>query len=77
MDAPCNELARVRGVARRLSDALLKVRPLGGSELFMRVGEEYYADPTFCGAEIDRLRAENVELRNRAIRAERALGQEG
>lgn len=43
-------------IARQLSDALLKVRPLGGSELFMRVGEEFYADPVVCGREIEELR---------------------
>lgn len=43
-------------LARNLSNALLRVRPLGGSELFMRVGDEYFADPAVCGLEIEELR---------------------
>jgi hypothetical protein len=63
---------KLRTHARAMSDALTKVRPLAGSEMFSRVGEEFYADPSFCGAEIERLRAENIELRKRVTRAERA-----
>ncbi len=61
-------------LVRKLSDALLTVRPLGGSELFMRVGDEFYADPVVCTAEIKKLRddlhkarAENALLRSRNI----------
>lgn len=50
------ERGTVEAVARKLSDALLTVRPLGGSELFMRVGEDFYADPVVCAAEIKKLR---------------------
>jgi len=53
-----NELERLRLHAKKMSDALLKVRPLGGSELFMKVGEEFYADPDYCGAAIDKLRSD-------------------
>jgi hypothetical protein len=56
-------MEKERDITRRLSDALLKVRPLGGSELFIKVGDKYYADPDFCGSEIDRLRKENYELK--------------
>ncbi len=42
---------------KKCSDALLKVRPLGGSELFVRLGDEYFADPDYCGKLIDELRA--------------------
>lgn len=52
--------------ARKMSDALLKVRPLGGSEMFTRVGGEFYADADFCGAEIDRLRSDLHEARKTA-----------
>lgn len=46
-----------KALAKRLSNALLKVRPLGGSELFIRFGEEeFYADPDYCGKAIDKLR---------------------
>lgn len=49
--------------ARAMSDALLKIRPLGGSELFVRVGGEFYADAEFCGRLIDELRSEIHEAR--------------
>lgn len=38
---------RLRKHARAMSNALLKLRPLGGSECFVQVGDEYYADPKF------------------------------
>lgn len=44
--------------AKRLSDALLKIRPLGGSELFVKRNDQYYADPDFCGRMIEELRAD-------------------
>lgn len=50
-------------LAKRLSTALLKVRPLGGSELFIKVGDEYLADPDYCGAVIDQMRQELHETR--------------
>lgn len=37
--------------AKRLSDALLKVRPLGGSEMFVKRNNKYYADPDYCGGQ--------------------------
>jgi hypothetical protein len=45
-----------------LSDALIKVRPLGGSELFVERFDRYFADPKFCSDEIDRLHREKHEL---------------
>lgn len=39
--------------AKQLSDALLRVRPLGGSELFVKRNGQYYADPAYCGAAIE------------------------
>lgn len=83
--APFSEGSGMRGLdhkalARKLSDALLQVRPLGGSELFMRVGEEFYADPAVCGREIEEIRrqlhsarAETVLLRRREKAAIDAL----
>lgn len=59
--------------ARAMSDALLKVRPLGGSELFTRIGDEYFADAAFCGAEIDRLRTELHNERSARLRGEKTL----
>jgi len=72
LTAQAAELAEARGLAKKMSDALLKVRPFGGSELFTRVGEEFYADPAYCGGEIDRLRGANHELRMQAHLATRS-----
>jgi hypothetical protein len=43
-------------IVKELSDALLKVRPLGGSELFIKFEYRYIADPKYCGDMIDKLR---------------------
>jgi len=61
------ELDKYKALCKRLSDALLKVRPLGGSELFTKIGEgddqEYYADPDYCGKAIEKLRQDLHEAR--------------
>lgn len=64
-------LSSARVLARRLSDALLEVRPLGGSELFQRVGDEYYADPKACGAAIGQLRSDLHNAKTAEIKAKR------
>jgi hypothetical protein len=56
-------------LARRLSDALLKVRPLGGSEMVIRVGDEYFADPEYCG----QLITEHREREHKALMDASAL----
>lgn len=61
------ENERLRDYAKRATYALIKVRPLGGSELFMRFDENaHYADPEWCGSAIDDLRNSlhetNIEL---------------
>lgn len=47
-------IAELEKIAKGLSDALITVRPLGGSELFKRFGhgdtEAYYADAEYCKA---------------------------
>lgn len=59
--------------AKELSNALLKVRPLGGSELFVKRNDQYYADPEYCGRMIDEMRTSlDLEIRAR-IRAEREI----
>lgn len=63
------------GIVKRLSDALLKVRPPGGSELFIRYGDDYVADPDFCGSEIERIRQENIELKLENVRLRRTSGE--
>jgi hypothetical protein len=54
---------------------LLKVRPLGGSELFIRVDEEFYADPDYCGRCIDTLRADLDMARREIIELKRSAKQ--
>jgi hypothetical protein len=62
-----------KAFARQLSNALLKVRPLGGSELFTKIGDDFFADPVVCSQEIELLRNELNDERKRRVRAERAL----
>jgi hypothetical protein len=57
---------------KELSDALLKVRPLGGSELFVKRFGAYYADPKYCGAAIEDLHNKLYESRVEAIRWKKA-----
>lgn len=65
-------IAGLRELARELSDALLTVRPLGGSEMFRMQCGEYYADPTACKATIAQLRNDLHESRKEAVRAKKA-----
>jgi hypothetical protein len=60
---------KLRAHAKAMSDALLKVRPLGGSELFVRVGETFYADPKFCGDAIEKMQTDLHEARKAVVRA--------
>ena len=60
-----------RALAKRLSDVLLTVAPLGGSECFMRVGDEFFAEPEFFKQRIAELHSSRHEALQRAIRAER------
>lgn len=73
---------RVNGwvFAKRLSDSLLKIRPLGGSELFVKRNGEYYADPDYCGTAIEdshkryhETMMENVQLVRRVRALEAAI----
>lgn len=49
---------------KELSDALLTVRPLGGSELFVRRGDTHIADARYCAAAIKA----DAESRHNALR---------
>lgn len=62
-------------LSHRLSRALLGVRPLGGSELFIKVGEEYFADPDFCGRAITALREALHSARQENVRLKRTSGE--
>ena len=56
------ETAYWKSVAKELSDVLLTVRPLGGSELFKRFKDEtYLADPAYFKAAIGKLRQDLLE----------------
>lgn len=68
--------------AKQLSDALLKVRPLGGSELFVKRNGQYYADPDYCGAAIEdahksrhKVMKENIRLLRRVRELEAEVSQ--
>lgn len=69
-----NEFSRTDGwaFAKRLSNSLLKVRPLGGSELFVERNGDYYADPEYCGRMIEEMRAELYEARTKKVRSEKS-----
>lgn len=60
---PANSTAENDGwaFAKELSDALLKVRPLGGSELFVKRNGKHYADPAYCGAAIEEMHKRHHE----------------
>jgi hypothetical protein len=70
-------------LAGELSAALIKIRPLGGSELFIKRNGQYYADPAYCGAAIEayakrrhEVMSDNVRLRRRVAALEMVIGEE-
>jgi hypothetical protein len=58
-----------KAFAKELSDALLAVRPLGGSELFVKRGDDYFADPEYCRKLIEKLRDDLHNCRPNSVRA--------
>lgn len=58
--------------AKELSDALIKVRPLGGSELFVQRNGKFYADPAYCGAAIQELHTAHHEAMKSLVRERKA-----
>jgi hypothetical protein len=68
-------LAKLQDHAKAMSDALIKVRPLGGSELFVKVGDAFYADPKFCGDCIEKLRSDLHNARIEIERLARSCGE--
>lgn len=70
------EMERLQALAKELSDVLLTVKPLGGSECFVKRGEDYYADPKFFRELIKHLHDRNHQSMMAAVRAEKALTQE-
>jgi hypothetical protein len=77
------EIERRDSFIKELSDALIAIRPLGGSELFVKRFGQNYADPVYCKAAIASLHNDyhramkgQVRERKRAEQAERALADE-
>jgi hypothetical protein len=56
---------------KELSDALISVRPLGGSELFVKRFDEYFADPAYCKAAIEERSNDCHEAQKGLIRERR------
>lgn len=63
--------------AKLLSNALLKIRPLGGSELFVKRNGDYYADPEYCGRLIEEMRDALHQARIDKVRLEKSLSTTG
>lgn len=73
-----DELARWRAWGKRATSALTKVRPLGGSELFMRFDDNTtLADPEWCGAAIDQMRNSLHEERIANVMLRCAISEQG
>ncbi|MES2030894.1 MAG: hypothetical protein V4477_17065 [Pseudomonadota bacterium] len=58
---------------KELSDALISVRPLGGSELFVKRFGEYFADPAYCKAVIQVNHERYHEAMKQNIRLQREI----
>lgn len=69
--AACKEIERLQSLAKELSNALLTVAPLGGSECFIKSGEDFYADPEWFKVRIRELHDRAHEGMKRAVLAER------
>lgn len=72
MAAAEGERDEAKGFAKKLSDTLLELRPLGGSELFTRHAGEFYADPKHFAAVIEQDKAALHEARKEAVRSRRS-----
>lgn len=59
------EIERRDAFIKELSDALRSIRPLGGSELFVKRFGNYYADPVYCKAAIE----QDTEHKHNAMKA--------
>lgn len=59
--------SKLKALLREMSDVLLTLRPMGGSEMLKRVyidgQEEYYADAHYCARLIEQMRADWREVR--------------
>jgi hypothetical protein len=68
-DTPAGDVVEL---LKRMSDALLNIRPLGGSEMFMAYGDGFIADPEYCERLIVETRQQLHEDRCKIVRLERA-----
>ncbi len=82
VNAAKDEIGRRDAFIKELSDALLAIRPLGGSELFVQRFGQFYADPAYCKAAIvqriedcHEAKKEQVRQHRCAEQAERALAE--
>lgn len=63
---------QLREMVKELSDTLLKLRPLGGSECFVRKGDGFYvADTRYFAQLIEQERVSTHEARKGKVRAEK------
>lgn len=58
---------------KEISNALISVRPLGGSELFVKRFDDYFADPAYCKAAIQTNHERYHEAMKETVRLRRAL----
>lgn len=71
------QIEQLQAIAKSLSEALLTARPLGGSEMFRKFGEIYYADPEYFKAQIEADRLRYHEAMKGKVRAEKKLSALG
>jgi hypothetical protein len=71
LEAMGRELAAARGLAKELSDTLLELRPLGGSELFIKRGNTHYADPKWFADVIEQDKTALYEARKKVVLSSR------
>lgn len=58
---------------KELSNALISIRPLGGSELFVKRFGDYFADPDYCKAAIEVAHQRYHDAMKENVRLRRAL----
>lgn len=66
---------RLHAHALKMSDALLQVRPVGGSELLIRIDGKYWADAEKCGAEITAQRKQLHKALVENVRMKREIAE--
>jgi hypothetical protein len=72
LESQAKALSEALALAKQLSDALLTVRPLGGSELFIKRAGDYYADPEYMKAAIKEDRDSRYNAMRKSVMSERS-----